>query len=204
MIAHARRIGWIVFWVAAVILGLLVVPVMRNPSAIPMMVFAIIVLAVGSALWGTGMIGRQTAVWGATIVLVLSIMSFFLPMTAKRVPETVKSFDAWLATPATATTSGTAGSATIPPATATTVVVQKVGMTPVLYRFSDYRNGCVSLKLGYQVRWYPKGGAMRVWDPARHSHIDRPGVDVPLSKFDPGDWEFCREDPGAIGVEVWQ
>jgi hypothetical protein len=103
MIGLTRGVGWVIFWVAAVVLALLIVPIMHNTSAIPMMVFSIIVLVVSSALWGTGVIGRRLAVLGATFVLLLSILSFFLPLTAKRVPEKVKSFDAWLASDPTST-----------------------------------------------------------------------------------------------------
>jgi hypothetical protein len=98
MNAHFRRVGWIVFWAAALVLALLVVPVMQNSGAIPAVVFAIIVLALASVLWGGGTFGRKTVVLGATLVLVLMLFSFFLPRTAKRAPGVLASLDAKLAT----------------------------------------------------------------------------------------------------------
>lgn len=100
MSAYFQGVGWIVFWVAVVVLGLLVIPVMNNPGALLPIIFAIIVLGIGSALWGIGAIGREMAVKGAALVLALYTLSFFLPLTAKRVPEKVSSFDKWLTTPA--------------------------------------------------------------------------------------------------------
>jgi len=98
MTTHARAVGWVIFWVATVILTLLVVPVMHNTSAIPAVIFAVIVLALASALWGGGTFGRQWVARGATLVLVLMSISFFFPRACDRAPKLVVAADDKLAT----------------------------------------------------------------------------------------------------------
>lgn len=88
-----------------------------------------------------------------------------------------------------------------PPATRPVI---KVGKQPTLHRFSDYADGCVSLKIEvYDFYWYPKGGAITVFPPKGESFVDTPGVDI-VTHYEPGVWRWCAKDPGATGVEVWQ
>lgn len=120
MNTYGRKIGWLCFWASGGILILMVVPIMKNPGAIPMAFFAVVVLALASGLWGMGFIGRKTVVTVATITLILTSLSFFLPRTAKRVPRLVQSADDFLATyEPTNTTSPPASTTTSPPAPVT-------------------------------------------------------------------------------------
>lgn len=85
-------------------------------------------------------------------------------------------------------------------------VVEKVGMTPTFHSFDgpDATNGCVVMNLGYKWKEYPRGGTIRIFQPNGLSHTDAPGIELPEMKFPPGTWRFCREDPAATGVEIWQ
>jgi hypothetical protein len=86
----------------------------------------------------------------------------------------------------------------------TTIVVKKVVQRPTLYKFSDYADNCVSLKIEvYDFYWYPKGGRVTVFPPKGEPFVDTPGVDV-KTHYEPGVWRWCAKDPGTIGVEVWQ
>lgn len=76
------------------------------------------------------------------------------------------------------------------------------GLTPTLYQFGP--DGCLERNFGYQTRWYPKEGAMRVFRPDGSDYVDSPGVDTPITNFGPGRWRFCRENLGATGVEIWE
>ena len=197
MNAYAQRIGWLIFWVAVVVLGLLVVPVMRNTSAIPMMVFSIIVLALASGLWGTGIIGRQRAVGIATIILILSTLSFFLPQTAKRVPEAVKSIDAWLATPS----EETEVKATTQPATQPTA--PEVGTREVLLLEQECLSPCSSY-VGWNYKVRTDGDPIGIRYHGCSDWFDQPGKgNFPAPKcFKPGDAEFRSSDEKNLHVRV--
>ena len=190
MSAHARRIAWIVFWVAVVILGLLVVPVMRNTGAIPMMIFAIIILAIGSALFGSGVIGRQMAVRGATVVLVLAVLSFFLPQTAKRVPEKVKAFDTWLATSTPrAPVASVPAAAPVPPTDQCTARPGVSCKMRVDWGGSIKTGGRpVSILFHEKKEWYLFSGS----------------GPIPLSAFAPGEAEFAPPDNTPVHVKIFQ
>ena len=90
------------------------------------------------------------------------------------------------------------------PAPPPRVVVQKVDPKPEEYLWDEHPSGCVTLKLGYKARWYPLGGAMQITAPDGSKRVERPGEKVPLSKFGPGMWQFCRHEPQATGVHIWQ
>lgn len=65
-------------------------------------------------------------------------------------------------------------------------------------------DGCYETNLGYEARWSPKDKAMRVFDPGGGSHVERLGKKSPISAFGPGTWRFCKEDPDATGVVIWE
>ncbi len=94
--------------------------------------------------------------------------------------------------------------ATPPQSVMTTIVIKKVGKQPTLYKFSDYADNCVSLKIEvYDFYWYPKGGRVTAFPPKGEPFVDTPGVDV-KTHYEPGVWRWCAKDPGTIGIEVWQ
>lgn len=98
-----------------------------------------------------------------------------------------------------------ARSAASPSAATTTSApapTRRGGLTPTLYQFGP--DGCLERNFGYQTRWYPKEGAMRVFRPDGSDYVDSPGVDTPITNFGPGRWRFCRENLGATGVEIWE
>lgn len=90
-----------------------------------------------------------------------------------------------------------------PPAPAPPTVV-KSGMEPEKFVYDDYPGGCVSLNLGYRVRWYPIGGCMRVHRPNGTEYTECPGDDPPLTALGPGRWKFCRQEARAVGVYIWK
>lgn len=189
MIAYAKRVGWLIFWVAVVVLGLLVVPVMHNPGAIPMIVFSIIVLAVFSALWGTGMLGRRLAMSGAALVLALSILSFFLPLTAKRVPEKVKSFDVWLASTPTPTPPPPAAH---PP----TLRITSPAERPWSFRTIDISGVGKAYFLSQGWRGFTQGGDVTITTRDGRVFHDKPGVPTNLGQSE-GIHVFCPDPPGS-------
>lgn len=74
---------------------------------------------------------------------------------------------------------------------------------PVLHPFAS--NGCYETDLGYEARWSPNKGSMRVYDPAGRSHVETFGKKSPISGFGAGHWKFCAEDPDpASGVLIWE
>jgi len=75
--------------------------------------------------------------------------------------------------------------------------------TPTFYSF-DATTGCVERDLGYEARWSPKDKAIRVFDPAGNSHVEELGKNAPISAFGPAKWRFCKEDPDATGVMIWE
>ena len=88
--------------------------------------------------------------------------------------------------------------------TTTMIVIKKVGKQPTLYKFNDYADNCVLLKMEvYDFYWYSKGGRVTVFPPKGEPFVDTPGVDV-KTHYEPGVWRWCAKGPGAIGVEVWQ
>lgn len=131
-----RTVGWWAFWVAGVLLLLVVVPIKYNWGAVPAAFLAVVVLALASGLWGIGFIGRKTIIAIATIVTIVAFASFFvfqllasLPKTAKRLPEVVDLVDTKLAAIGTTDTTSPDSSdttAATPPATASDAFVPAV------------------------------------------------------------------------------
>lgn len=74
---YNRRFGLLVFWVAVMILGFMVVT--PHPTAVWVMVFAITVLALDYVLFGGGTFWRPMVVRGAALALALSMLSFLAP-----------------------------------------------------------------------------------------------------------------------------
>jgi hypothetical protein len=92
--------------------------------------------------------------------------------------------------------------ATHPPAPA--VIVEKVGMVPTLYNFSDYFGGCAPVDItAYNFNWYGKGGDITVCPPKAACFTDKPGNTV-KTHYTPGHWRFCKKAATSTGVEVWQ
>lgn len=89
--------------------------------------------------------------------------------------------------------------------TAPAVVVQKVGMMPTYYKFSDHPGGCVTVPIGtYHFYWYLRGtGKVVVTPPSGASFTDAPGVKISIPQA-LGNWKFCPAEDTAEGVEVWQ
>ena len=188
----------VLFWIAAVVLGLIVVPVMRNTEALPALIFAIIVLVIATTLWGTGVIARQTVIGAARLILVLSVLSFFFPLTAKQVPAKLNSLDSWLASDAKAAPTVTYAAPTVQVVKAGTV-----GKEPTLLTYRE--DGCADYRVEvYDFFWYLEGGDAMVYPP----HGAPPFRDSPGKKenraLKPGWWKWCRAEPDATGVTLWQ
>jgi len=86
------------------------------------------------------------------------------------------------------------------------VVTSKIGKERVLYRFTDFADGCARVELRSDASFYPKGGKVRITPPAPGKPWDdEPGVASSVDGADqrPGWYVICRVDPGAWGVEIW-
>ena len=83
-------------------------------------------------------------------------------------------------------------------------VPAKVGKRPTSYTFRG--DGCVEIKIqAYDFAWYARGGRITTFPPnGGASFVTTPGVDGPVTHFLPGMWKWCRLDPDATGVEIWQ
>jgi hypothetical protein len=74
----------------------------------------------------------------------------------------------------------------------------------VLYNFSDYPDGCVTVKVtSYNFNWDTKGGRVVVTPPSGKSFVDSPNI-VIKTHFTPGEWKWCKIDADATGVEITQ
>lgn len=82
-----------------------------------------------------------------------------------------------------------------------TVIVSQAPV-PTFHPFGT--DGCYETNLGYEARWSPKDKAIRVYDPAGDSHVEALGKKSPISAFGPSRWRFCKEDPDATGVVIWE
>ncbi len=177
----------------------MVVPVMRNTEALPALTFAIIVLLIATTLWGTGVIARQTVIAAARLILVLSVLSFFFPLTAKGVPEKLNSLDSWLSTVTTPSATKAEPAQYVAP-----VMIAKPTAERNLYRFGE--DGCVSyhMRVG-KASFYPKGGTVTTTDSEGESWDDTPGeLNTHEGSTDKdGEYRTCRKDPKAWGIEVW-
>jgi hypothetical protein len=83
------------------------------------------------------------------------------------------------------------------------VVIQKMGKEKTLYPFPS--DGCVSVFLHGNWSDYPKGGEISFTSIASGDVVlkDKPGRQS-NSSLPPGDYQICKVDPKATGVEIWQ
>ncbi|MFA6476650.1 MAG: hypothetical protein WCV68_04610 [Candidatus Paceibacterota bacterium] len=86
----------------------------------------------------------------------------------------------------------------------TPAIVQERQHIPIPTFHAFGPDGCYETDLGYEARWSPKDKAMRVYDPGGSSHVEALGKKSPISAFGPGTWRFCKEDPAATGVVIWE
>ncbi len=78
----------------------------------------------------------------------------------------------------------------------------RIGKEKVLHRFGP--DGCVTVPLAGNWSDYPKGGAISITSLATGQRVvDEPGTKHTWS-LPNGDYQVCKKDPGAWGVEIWQ
>lgn len=81
--------------------------------------------------------------------------------------------------------------------------VIKVGKVPTPLTYGA--DGCTEYRVEvWDFYWYLEGGNAIVYPPeGAPSFLDKPGKKVETA-FKPGWWKWCRAEPGATGIVLWQ
>lgn len=82
-------------------------------------------------------------------------------------------------------------------------VVYRESKAPEYTTYLFGPDGCVSKHLA-KARWSPIDKAIKVCDPSGDCHTEVIGGNYPTSSFRPATWKFCKQDPAATGVVIWE
>ncbi len=82
-----------------------------------------------------------------------------------------------------------------------TVIIK--GKQKILYRFSDYPNGRISIELNSDASVYPLGGKIKIKTSSGEIWDDEPGTNHQRPQQSGGTFTFWANDSEAYGVDIW-
>jgi len=92
-----------------------------------------------------------------------------------------------------------------PDKSTTTTQIIRVGRERRLYRFSEFPNEIINVKIELgEVDFYPKGGEVKITPPLpAKPWTDKPGTMMSREERPPGWYTIKRADSEAWGIEIW-